>query len=92
MLVYRLRPIPADRDPQMREMIGLAKGFICDGTLNDVEANSLRQWLIGNSAVLDTLPVSRLGERPLKAFEDGVVDDLERKELTSILLSVARLA
>jgi hypothetical protein len=74
------------------EMIGLAKGFICDGVLNDVEANSLRQWLIGNSAVLDTLPASRLGERLLKAFEDGVVDDLEREELTSILLSVAKLS
>ena len=91
MLVYRLRPVPLDRDPQMREMIGLAKGFICDGVLNDLEANSLRQWLMGNSAVLDTLPASRLGERLLKAFEDGVVDDVERKELTAILLNVAKL-
>jgi hypothetical protein len=43
-------------------------------------------------SVLDTLPASRLGERLLKAFEDGMVDDQERKELTSILLSVAKLA
>ena len=45
MLVYRLRPIPPDRDPQMREMIGLAKGCICDGVLNDVEANSWEREL-----------------------------------------------
>ena len=92
MLVYRLRPVPPDRDPQMREMIGLAKGFICDGMLSDVEAISLREWLVCNSAVLDTMPASRLGERLLKAFEDGVVDDLERKDLTAILLSVSKLA
>jgi hypothetical protein len=73
-------------------MIGLAKGFICDGTLNDVECSSLREWLMCNSAVLDTRPASRLGDRLLKAFEDGVVDDAERKELAAILLSVAKLA
>jgi hypothetical protein len=92
MLVYQLRPVPVDRDPQMREMIGLAKGFICDGTLNDAECNSLRQWLVCNSAVLDTMPASQLGDRLLKAFEDGAVDDVERAELTTILLSVSKLA
>ncbi len=92
MLVYRLRPVPPDRDPQMREMIGLAKGFICDGTLNDAECASLREWLVCNSAVMDTMPASQLGDRLLKAFEDGVVDDQERKELTLILLSVTKLA
>jgi hypothetical protein len=40
---------------------------------------------------MDTRPASQLGDRLLKALEDGVVDDLERKELTSILLSVAKL-
>jgi hypothetical protein len=92
MQVYRLRPIPPDRDPQMREMIGLAKGFICDGCLNEAELLALRQWLVGNSQVLDTSPVSRLGERLLRAFEDGAVDEAERIELTLILTDVSRLA
>ena len=91
MRIYQLRPIPPDRDPQMRKMIGLAKGFVCDGCLNDSEAAALRQRLIGNSAVLDTTPVSRLGERSLRAFEDGVMDDDERQELTAILIEVTKL-
>ena len=92
MRVYQLRTVPPDRDPQVREMIGLAKGFICDGTLNDAEARALREWLVGNSRLLDTMPASLLGERLLRAFEDGAVDDIERQELTAILLDITKLA
>ena len=92
MRIYQLRPIPHDSDPQMREMIGLAKGFICDGCLNEIEVSALRQWLMSNSQVLDTQPATRLGDRLLKAFEDGKVDELERQELIAILVDVTRLA
>ena len=92
MQVYRLKPIPPDRDPQVREMIGLAKGFICDGCLNDAEALALREWLVGNSRLLDTSPATFLGERLLKAFDDGAIDDTERQELTAILIDVTKLA
>ncbi len=50
MLVYRLRPIPLDRDPQMREMIGLAKGFICDGNLNDLHRRQARSRYLGDGS------------------------------------------
>ena len=73
-------------------MIGLAKGFVCDGCLSDAEALALRQWLFSNSAVLDTTPVPRLGERLLRAFEDGIMDDSERQELTAILIDLTKLA
>jgi len=63
MRIYQLRPVPPDRDPQMREMIGLAKGFVCDGCLNDAEVLALQQWLFSNSALLETSPVSRLGDQ-----------------------------
>ena len=74
----------------MREMIGLAKGFVCDGELSDAEAAALRQWLVGNSAIMDTMPASKLGDRLLKAFEDGTLDDGERRELTTIPLSISK--
>lgn len=91
MRVYQLRPIPPDRDPQMREMIGLAKGFVCDGTLNDAEVLALQQWLFSNSALLDTSPTSNLGDRLLRALADGVMDEEERKDLTAILVDVTKI-
>jgi len=91
MRVYQLRAVPPDRNPHVREMIGLAKGLICDGCLTDAETLALRQWLVGNSAVLDTEPVSRLGVRLLRACEDGVLDETERRDLTAILIDVSRL-
>jgi hypothetical protein len=92
MRVYQLRPVPPDRDPQMREMIGLAKGFVCDGSLNDAEALALQQWLFYHSALLETSPVSQLGDRLLRAVEDGHMDDEERKDLVAILSDVTKLA
>jgi hypothetical protein len=92
MRVYQLRPVPPDRDPQMREMIGLAKGFVCDGNLNDAEVVALQQWLFNNSGLLETSPVSQLGDRLLRALQDRVMDEEERKDLTAILTEVAKLA
>ena len=92
MRVYQLRQVPPDRDPQFREMVGLAKGFICDGSLNDAEALALQQWLFSNSGLLETSPVSNLGDRLLRAFEDGVMDETERKELIAILSQITKLA
>lgn len=76
----------------MREMIGLAKGFVCDGCLSDAEALGLQQWPFCHSALLETTPVSGLGDRLLQAFRDGIMDEEERKDLTAILRDVTKLA
>lgn len=88
MRAYRLRPIPPEADPQMREMLGVARGIVCDGSCTDAELLALRQWLVSNSAVLDREPGLKLGSRLIQACEDGHIDEAERLELTSILRSL----
>lgn len=88
MRQYRLRPVPPERDPEVREMLGLAKGILCDGAVSDAELLALRQWLMCHSAVLDCEPGIRLGARLLEACADGCIDAAERAELTTILRQI----
>lgn len=73
---------------QIAEMIGLAKGMICDGAVSDGEVTALKQWLAANADVATVYPGDRLSRRMLTIFEDGVVDEHERAELHQLLLEL----
>lgn len=70
------------------ELLGLCKGMICDGEVSDGEALGLKRWIAGHPDVLAEYPGNVLGERILRIFADGVVDDEEREELSALLLDL----
>jgi hypothetical protein len=79
---------PAALERDVTEMLGVVKGVICDGVLNDAEAVALEQWLRSHPDVAVTFPGNVLAERVQAIFEDGILDETERKELEEILQSL----
>jgi NAD-dependent DNA ligase len=73
---------------QIAEMLGLAKGIICDGVVTDGEVTALKQWLAANPDVTVAYPGDLVAKRVLSVFEDGVVDEDERAELKDFLLEL----
>lgn len=76
-------------DRQIAEMLGMAKGIICDGVVNDAEVVALKQWLRENSDVTVSYPGNYLAERVVRMWSDGEVDEEERAELRDLLFDLA---
>lgn len=72
----------------LSELLGLCKGMICDGTVNEAEAGGLRRWVAGNTAMLREYPGSVLAERLERIYADGRVDPEEQRELSDFLLDL----
>ncbi|WP_068312836.1 BRCT domain-containing protein [Polycladidibacter hongkongensis] len=70
---------------QVAELIGIARGVIADGTLNDLEIEFLYKWLIANADAAQNPLVNALIARIKDALADGVIDDEERQDLLSTL-------
>jgi len=79
--IYQQRTI----DRLVAEMLGLAKGIICDGVVSDGEAVALKQWIAANPDVTASFPGNLLSQRIVGMFADGIIEDAEREELASIL-------
>lgn len=72
----------------LSEMLGLAKGMLADGIINDEEARFLRDWGANHPEALAQWPLSLIFTRVQQFFIDGRVDDEERAELKDILSSL----
>lgn len=70
---------------QIDELIGLARGLVADGALNQQEVEFLQKWLVANAAVSDQPIISTLYKRVTEIFADGVLDDTEMSELLETL-------
>lgn len=74
-------------DRGISELIGIARGLVADGVVNEQEAGFLVQWLRENSH-LTCWPFDVLNRRIVTMLEDGVIDAGEREELCSVLKSL----
>ncbi|APE32342.1 hypothetical protein BOX17_16080 [Halomonas aestuarii] len=74
----------ADRDAS--ELIGLARGVMADGAINQSEAEYLLRWLEERPESLQVWPLSVLFERLRDALEDGHLDADEEADLLGLLL------
>jgi len=72
-------------DRAVSELLGLAKGMLADGVVNDREAEYLRDWGRNHPDVLGQWPLSIIFSRLQRHFVDGRVDDIERVELQTML-------
>lgn len=77
---YKLR-----RDRAVNELLGIARGVICDGVFNDMEIDELRAWLRQNPDACVGFPGGALCDRLMRIFADGKIDDDERSELADFL-------
>lgn len=67
------------------ELLGIAKGVIADGIVNEQEAALVQSWLTSHPDI-ESDPVLRLlAARVRNIFSDGRVDDDERQELQGLL-------
>ncbi len=71
-------------DRQIDTLIGLSKGLIADGKINQLEAEFLQNWLLQNSGS-DSPVILNLLDKVVGFLEDGILDDDESKELFAIL-------
>lgn len=88
---HALRQIHADRivKRQIDELVGLAKGALLDGVVEQNEAEGILGWLDANADCLDTWPASVLYDRLRAMLGDGVLDVDEAGELLGLLMQIA---
>lgn len=70
---------------QIDELIGIARGILADGYLDDREVEFLRTWLGSNLHITKNSLLKNLYDRIEEVLADGVVDPEERADLISTL-------
>lgn len=72
-------------DRLVAEMLGIVKGVLADGIVNDSEAVALMQWIHSHPDVAVHFPGNLLSDRLVRIFDDGIIEPEERADLTEIL-------
>jgi NAD-dependent DNA ligase len=67
------------------ELIGICKGLLVDGAIDDDEAELLRRWIRDHPNVAREWPVREVAARVNAIFADGKIDDQERSDLAVLL-------
>ena len=70
------------------EMLGLAKGLLADGRVDENEVILLRTWLKAHPDLRTTWPGDVLTERMERIFADGTVSTEEREDLRELLVDL----
>ena len=76
------------QDRQIDTLIGLCKGLLADGSVNQKEAEYLHNWLVQNRHASDNPMIQNLFEKIDLMLEDGALDDEESHELFALLGSL----
>jgi hypothetical protein len=72
-------------DAAYAQLIGICRGVLADGQLNDAEIVALDEWLETYGAGLPDWPAQALVRHVKDILRDGEVDEDERQELTEFL-------
>ena len=75
-------------DRQIDTLIGIGKGLVADGQVNQAEAEFLLNWLAQSRQSSDNPVILNLLEKVSDMLEDGELDSEESAELLSILQKV----
>jgi len=76
------------QDRQIDTLIGLSKGLLADGKIDQSEAEFLLNWLIQSRQASNNPIIINLFEKVGNMLEDGVLDKEESSELFSILQKI----
>ncbi|EGR2837924.1 BRCT domain-containing protein [Vibrio cholerae] len=77
-----------ETDGLINQLLGFLQGITADDSINDKEINALHKMLKSHNEVLTTWPGDVIHKRLNKILADGIVDDVERQELLSMLKSI----
>ena len=72
-------------DRQIDTLIGLSKGLLADGKVDQSEAEFLQKWLIQTRQTTDNPVIINLLSKVDAMLEDGVLDNSESVELLQLL-------
>ena len=75
-------------DRQIDTLLGLSKGLLADGKVDQSEAEFLQSWLVQSRQTTDNPVIINLLSRVDEMMEDGVLDQEESAELLSILQKI----
>ena len=75
-------------DRQVDTLIGLSKGLVADGKVNQAEAEFLLSWLIQSKQADDNPVIVNLLNKVSNMLEDGFLDKEESLELLKILRTI----
>lgn len=70
------------------ELLGICKGTIADGQVNQAEAEFIKNWIKTHEEVLEEFPANILIVRLCDYLEDGVLNSDEAQELLELLREV----
>ncbi|MDG1206840.1 MAG: BRCT domain-containing protein [Pseudomonadales bacterium] len=69
------------QDRLIDELIGVCRGVIADGRVDEQEAIFLGQWIENHREIADRWPVNILYARLVEMLRDGIMSESERAEL-----------
>lgn len=70
------------------ELLGMARGVIADGDVNEREMQALLVWIGDNPSVVEQFPGRELAERLMAIYQDGAVTAEERASLAGYLAAL----
>src|SRR6266540_1884482 len=73
---------------EVDELLGLCKGILADGVVNQAEAEFLAQWLRLNRETADQWPANVLFDRINSMLADNRLDKDEERELLGLLIDI----
>lgn len=76
------------QDRLIDELIGISRGVIADGTVDESEAIFIGQWIENHREVAEKWPVSILYARITEMLKDGQLTEKERGELLQTLKDI----
>ena len=72
-------------DRQADELVGIARGLIADGKIEETEVQFLEKWLVANAAITGLPVIRTLHKRIAEVLRDGAVDADEKRDLLDTL-------
>ena len=70
---------------QINELVGIARGLVADGSINQAEVEFLERWLVCNLSISDQPLIATLYNRVRQILADGAADPDECADLLSAL-------
>jgi hypothetical protein len=86
--INRLLSAKRIKDRAVDEVLGICKGCLADGVVNQEEAEFLLGWIDANAHALDVWPINVLHDRLHEYLRHGKLDSQECAELFDLLKSI----
>jgi len=87
-LSARLKNSLKIQDRLIDELIGICRGVIADGDVDEKEAIYIGQWIENHREIAEKWPVNILYARLMEMLRDGVLSQAERVELLETLRNI----